>query len=57
MALIPVVNMVQRTCFYYMLLYVFSINAGAMMIVMVDLDRLLALIAATRLGKSEKASL
>ena len=41
--------MVQKNCFYYMLLYVFSLDAGAMMIVMVGLDRLLALVAATRL--------
>ena len=40
--------MVHKNFFYYMLPYVFVLNAGAMMIVMVGLDRLLALVVAIR---------
>ena len=48
MEIVPLYNMVHRNCFYYMLPYVFSLNAGAIMIVTVGLDRLLALVAAIR---------
>ena len=34
----PVFNMTHSNRFYYMLIFLFSVNTGAMMIVMVGLD-------------------
>ena len=48
MPLVPLYNMVHKNCFYYMLPHVFVLNAGAMMILTIGLDRLLALVVATR---------
>lgn len=41
--LVPLWDMVQARCFFYLLHYLFALCAGAMMILVVGVDRLLAL--------------
>lgn len=44
LALVPLHDMVQAHCFYYALCYVLVLSGGAMMILMVGVDRLFALL-------------